>query len=137
MNEGNSYVARVADTLHFGSSIGAYLFRDFASVGCVRWGEGGILLNLRRDQNGNGEDPGTVYCQRGGASTPDHNGDQYRESVLTEMAIATGRGDVRIMMGLLFFTSLTRKDSQSLPERYNRDRQKVHAILEDRKETRE
>mmetsp|Transcript_17322 Transcript_17322/g.31314 ORF Transcript_17322/g.31314 Transcript_17322/m.31314 type:complete len:108 (+) Transcript_17322:1996-2319(+) len=70
------------------------------------------------------------------SSMPDHLGES-RESVLAEMAIATGRGDVRIMMGLPFSTSSTRKGSQSLPDRYNLDRQKVHAILDERKKTRE
>jgi len=71
------------------------------------------------------------------SSMPDHLGDQSHESVLAEMAIATGRGDVRIMMGLPFSTPSTRKGSQSLPDRYNLDRQKVHAILDERRKTHE
>eukprot|EP00581_Thalassiosira_minuscula_P016991 CAMPEP_0183715556 /NCGR_PEP_ID=MMETSP0737-20130205/9716_1 /TAXON_ID=385413 /ORGANISM="Thalassiosira miniscula, Strain CCMP1093" /LENGTH=587 /DNA_ID=CAMNT_0025944657 /DNA_START=10 /DNA_END=1774 /DNA_ORIENTATION=+ len=50
------------------------------------------------------------------SSLPEHMDDQSRETLLTEMAIATGRGDVRIMMGVPFSTSAGRKGTQSLPD---------------------
>ena len=56
-----------------------------------------------------------------------------RESILTEMAIATGRGDVRIMMGLPFSSTPARKGTQSLPDKRTLDRQRVHAIMAERK----
>lgn len=58
-----------------------------------------------------------------------------REAILTEMAIATGRGDVRIMMGLPFASNptATKRGAQSLPDKRMLDKQRVHAILDERK----
>lgn len=69
------------------------------------------------------------------SSVPEDLEDQSRESILAEMAIATGRGDVRIMMGLPFSNTSMRKGTQSLPDRRTLDRQKVHAIMAERKQT--
>ena len=67
------------------------------------------------------------------SSVPEHMEDQSRESILTEMAIASGRGDVRIMLGLPTSTTQTRSGTQSLPDRRTLDRQRVHTILAERK----
>lgn len=67
------------------------------------------------------------------SSVPENAGDT-RETILTEMAIATGRGDVRIMMGLPFSeTAVKKKSTKSLPDRRTMDRQRVHAIMDERK----
>jgi len=67
------------------------------------------------------------------SSVPEDYENTSRESILTEMAIASGRGDVRIMMGLPFSTAPTRKGTQSLPDKRTLDRQRVHAIMSERK----
>ena len=67
------------------------------------------------------------------SSVPEDYENTSRESILTEMAIASGRGDVRIMMGLPFSNAPTRKGTQSLPDKRTLDRQRVHAIMSERK----
>ncbi|KAL7541310.1 hypothetical protein ACHAXR_011472 [Thalassiosira sp. AJA248-18] len=70
------------------------------------------------------------------SSLSEHYEDTSRESILTEMAIASGRGNVRIMMGLPFSTAAattTTKGSKSLPDKRTLDRQRVHAIVSERK----
>ena len=68
------------------------------------------------------------------SSVPEDYENTSRESILTEMAIASGRGDVKIMMlGLPFSTAPTRKGTQSLPDKRTLDRQRIHAIMLERK----
>ena len=67
------------------------------------------------------------------SSVPKNAGDTH-EMILTEMAIATGRGDVRIMMGLPFSkTAVKKKKTKSLPDRLTMDRQRVYAMMDERR----
>ncbi len=60
---------------------------------------------------------------------PGNTDEVSRKSLLTEMALATGRGDVRIMMGLPFAkTSSVKRGTQSLPDKRTLDRQRVHRV---------